>query len=58
MLPPLLAATPKFHVKPAGKKKPRLLSVGALNWWRRRGLNQRPQVLYNAIYMLSPVIWF
>ncbi len=26
-------------------------------WWRRGGSNPRPQALYNAIYMLSPVIW-
>jgi len=42
----------------AVRNKQPAMTAGWMNWWRRRELNPRPQILRLRIYMLSRVYWF
>ena len=49
----------EVHFVLKNKKKPKLYKgLGFAWWWRRRELNPRPEIRYEAIYILSLVIWF
>ena len=51
----LIHTNPREHAA-AGKKIPTGELVGIFNWWSRRELNPRPQVLYSQYYILSLII--
>ncbi len=52
-----LARPKAFSLGERAKKIPTDKGWDFEYWWRRRGSNPRPQVLYSQVYMLSQVIW-